>query len=110
MILCALYNLSFTRFLSLELKNRVPDARTVWFYRDKLARAGVIEKLFADFDGYLKKRGYKAMGGRIIDASIVSVPKQRNTKCPPARLQPLASSSSMMTPVCRAAARRRQTA
>lgn len=92
-ILCALYNLSdeqveyqildrlsFTRFLGLELKDRVPDARTVWLYRNKLARAGVIEELFADFDGYLNKRGYKAMGGQIIDASIVSVPKQRNTR------------------------------
>ena len=92
-ILCALYNLSdeqveyqmldrlsFTRFLGLELKDSVPDARTVWLYRNKLARAGVIEELFADFDGHLEKRGYKAMGGQIIDASIVSVPKQRNTR------------------------------
>jgi len=92
-ILCALYNLSdeqveyqmldrlsFTRFLGLELKDSVPDARTVWMYRDKLARAGVMEELFADFDGHLEKRGYKAMGGQIIDASIVSVPKQRNTR------------------------------
>ena len=92
-ILCALYNLSddqveyqildrlsFTRFLGLELKDRVPDAKTVWMYRDKLARAGVIEELFGDFDDYLGHQGYKAMGGQIIDASIVSVPKQRNTR------------------------------
>lgn len=89
-ILCALYNLSddqveyqildrlsFTRFLGLELKDNVPDSRTVWLYGDKLARAGDIEELFADFDGYL---GRKAMGGRIIDAAIVSVPKQRSTR------------------------------
>ncbi len=92
-ILCALYNLSddqveyqildrlsFTRFLGLELKDNVPDARTVWLYRDKLVQAGVIEELFADFDGYLGRKGLKAMGGQIIDASIVSVPKQRNTR------------------------------
>jgi len=91
-ILCALYNLSdeqveyqmldrlsFTRFLGLELADSVPDARTVWLYRNKLAQAGVIEELFGDFDDYLGRRGYKAMGGQIIDASIVSVPKQRNT-------------------------------
>ncbi len=92
-VLCALYNLSddqveyqildrlsFTRFLGLSLTDRVPDAKTVWMYRDKLARAGVIEELFADFDDYLGRRGYKAMGGQIIDASIVSVPRQRNTR------------------------------
>ena len=72
-ILCALYNLSddqveyqildrlsFTRFLGLSLTDRVPDAKTVWMYRDKLARAEVIEELFADFDDYLGRRGYKA--------------------------------------------------
>ena len=40
----------------------------------------MIEELFADFDGHLNKRGYKAKGCQIIDASIVSVPKQRNTR------------------------------
>ena len=93
LVLCALYNLSddqveyqildrlsFTRFLGLELKDKVPDAKTVWLYRDKLAQAGVIEELFADFDDYLARKGLKAMGGQIIDATIVSVPKQRNTR------------------------------
>ncbi len=72
--------LSFTRFLGLELKDRVPDTRTVWMYKDKLARVRFMEELFADFDDYLNKRGYKVMGDRIIDAAIVSVPKQRNTR------------------------------
>ena len=92
-VLCALYNLSddqveyqlrdrlsFIRFLGLGLEDRVPDAKTVWLYREQLAQAGVIEALFADFDGYLKQKGYLAMGGQIIDASIVPVPKQRNKK------------------------------
>jgi IS5 family transposase len=90
-VLCALYNLSddqveyqtrdrlsFMRFLGLGLEDRVPDARTVWLYREQLAQAGMIETLFGDFDGYLKDQGYLAMGGQIIDASIVPVPKQRN--------------------------------
>ena len=58
LILCALYNLSddqveyqildrlsFTKFLGLGLEDKVPDAKTVWMYRDKLAGAGVIEGL-----------------------------------------------------------------
>ena len=40
----------------------------------------MIDALFDDFDGYLKTQGYQAMGGQIIDASIVSVPKQRNNR------------------------------
>ena len=34
----------------------------------------MIETLFEDFDGYLEQQGYLAMGGQIIDASIVPVP------------------------------------
>ena len=92
-ILSALYNLSddqvehqirdrlsFMRFLGLGLVDRVPDAKTVWLYREQLTQAGVIETLFETFDGHLKDQGYLAMGGQIIDASIVAVPKQRNSR------------------------------
>ena len=60
-----------------RLEDKVPDAKTVWLYREQLAQAGVIETLFEDFDGYLEQQCYLAMGGQIIDASIVPVPKQR---------------------------------
>ena len=99
-VLCALYNLSddqveyqlrdrlsFMRFLGLGLEDRVPDAKTVWLYREHLAQAGVIEALFDAFDGSLKKRGYLAMGGQIIDASIVPVPQQRNSRDENARIK-----------------------
>ena len=92
-VLCALYNLSddqaeyqirdrlsFLRFLGLGLEDRVPDAKTIWMYRDRLAQAGIVEALFNDFDGYLKGQGYLAMGGQILDASIVPVAKQRNDR------------------------------
>lgn len=68
------------RFLGLGLEGKVPDAKTVWLYRGQLAEAGVVEKLFEDFDGYLKAEGYLAMGGQIIDAFIVSVPTQHNKR------------------------------
>ncbi len=94
-----LYNLSTTklsirsvtacrmRFLGLGLEGRVPDAKTVWLYREQLTQAGVIEALFETFDGYLKDQGYLAMGGQIIDASIVAVPKQRNSREENARIK-----------------------
>jgi transposase, IS5 family len=93
LVLQALYNLSddqveyqirdrlsFMRFLGLGLEDRVPDATTVWLYREKLAQAGLVEALFDAFDAYLKSRGYLAMGGQIVDASIVSAPVQRNSR------------------------------
>jgi transposase, IS5 family len=92
-VLCALYNLSddqveyqirdrlsFVRFLGLGLEDKVPDAKTVWQYREQLAQADMITTVFENFDSYLKDRGYLAMGGQIIDASIVSVPTQHNKR------------------------------
>lgn len=71
----------FMRFLGLELEDAVPDAKTLWLYREALANAGAVEELFDLFDGFLKNKGYLAMGGQIIDAAIVSAPKQqRKTK------------------------------
>ena len=74
-------------FLGLGLEDRVPDAKTVWLYREQLTQAGVIETLFETFDGHLKDQGYLAMGGQIIDASIVAVPKQRNSRKGNARIK-----------------------
>ena len=79
--------LSFMRFVGFGLEDKVPDAKTVWLYREQLARAGMVEALFEDFDGYLEKQGYLAMGGQIIDASIVPVPKQRNSRDDNARIK-----------------------
>ena len=72
--------LSFMRFLDLGVEDLVPDAKTVWLYREKLAQAGMVKTLFDNFDGYLRDNGHLAMGGQIVDASIVPVPKQRNTR------------------------------
>jgi len=64
--------------LGLVLEDKVPDAKTIWLYREQLAQAGMIMMVFENFDSYLKDRGYLATGGQIIDASIVSVPTQHN--------------------------------
>lgn len=71
--------LSFMRFLGLGLADRVPDARTIWLFREKLTRAGVIKTLFDRFDDAVRGSGYIAMSGQIVDASLVAAPKQRNT-------------------------------
>lgn len=72
--------LSFMRFLGLGLSDRVPDARTIWLFREKLTRAGAIQGLFDRFDATLRAAGYIAMSGQIVDASLVAAPRQRNTQ------------------------------
>ena len=87
LVLQSLYNLSdeqieyqvwdratFTRFVSLGSEDCIPDGTTLWLFREKLARAGLIEKLFDRFDQHLNAQGYIARGGQMVDASIVPVP------------------------------------
>ena len=76
--------LSFMRFLGLGLADPVPDANTIWTFREALTRATIegepaVAHLFKRFDAAVKASGYLAMGGQIVDATIVAAPKQRNT-------------------------------
>jgi IS5 family transposase len=71
--------LSFMRFLGLGLQDSVPDAKTVWLYREALVKTDAAGELFDSFDAYLKKAGYAARGGQIVDATLVPVPINRNT-------------------------------
>lgn len=93
MILQSLYNLSddqlefqirdrlsFMRFLGLGIGDTVPDAKTIWFFREQLTEAKLIENLFKQFDKFLSESGFSAKKGQIIDASIVAAPKQRNSR------------------------------
>ena len=70
--------LSFTRFLRLGIEDRIPNNIVV--VREALAKAGLIEKLFERFGQHLEAKGYVARGGQMIDATIVPVPKQRNSR------------------------------
>jgi len=71
--------LTWKRFLGLEIADTVPDANTIWTFREQLTKAGAIQGLFDRFDRTLREAGYLAMSGQLLDATIVSAPKQRNT-------------------------------
>ena len=72
--------LTFMRFLGLGPGDRVPDAKTIWLFREQLKEAGLVEELCKRFEGYLEESGFAARKGQIVDASIVAVPKQRNSR------------------------------
>jgi IS5 family transposase len=72
--------LSFMRFLGLGINDPVPDSKTIWLFRDNLTAAGMIEKLFSHLDKQLDKDGIIVHKGKLVDASIVEVPVQRNSR------------------------------
>ena len=71
---------SFMRFLGLQLEDRVPDAKTVWLFRERLKGLGLVDVLFAGFHQQLAMQGYVARAGQMVDATFVEVPRQRNTR------------------------------
>jgi IS5 family transposase len=72
--------MSFMRFLDLTIADDIPDSRTVWAFREQLINLELVEKLFDLFLVQLEKLNLIVNQGKIIDASFIEVPKQRNTK------------------------------
>lgn len=72
--------LSFMRFLGVDLDQRIPDAKTIWLFRETLTQAQVVETLFEQFEAYLATHGLQPRRGQLIDASLVPVPRQRNSR------------------------------
>lgn len=72
--------LSFMRFLGLTLADDVPDSNTVWNFRERLVDLDLVEELFLLFVGSLETLGLIVNEGKIVDASFVHVPRQRNKK------------------------------
>jgi IS5 family transposase len=72
--------LSFMRFLGLGINDAVPDAKTIWLFRDKLSKANMVEQLFSYLDKQLDKDGIIIHKGKLVDATIVEVPIQRNSR------------------------------
>jgi IS5 family transposase len=77
--------LSFQRFLGMRQSDTVPDAKTIWNFREQAdlwsdIKAKVAEKLFDLFGEQLEREGLITYTGSIIDATFVDVPRQRNTR------------------------------
>ena len=71
---------SFRQFLNLEIGDKIPDEKTVWDFKNKLANHNLSEQLFELFANHLIDQGIIAKEGSMIDASFVDVPRQRNSR------------------------------
>ena len=70
--------LSFLDFLGLQIGDDVPDEKTIWLFKEQLKEKDLSKKLFELFTSKLIENGIVAKEGTIVDASFVTVPKQRN--------------------------------
>jgi len=73
---------SFKHFLGLELGDDIPDARTIWDFKQRIEQGdrNGSQRLFKAFNQKLTKQGLIAREGSIVDASFIDAPRQRNTR------------------------------
>lgn len=71
--------LSFQKFVGIGVMDEVPDARTIWKFRQRLGSDGIRE-LFKTFDCMMKAKGLSYSKGTAVDASFQEARKQRNSK------------------------------
>ena len=72
---------SFERFVSgSETLYQMPDAKTIWLYKERFKEHGIARKAFKKFNHQLEKANLIAHSGQIVDASFVEVPRQRNSR------------------------------
>ncbi len=79
--------LSWMRFCRLGPADAVPDANTLWDFREALIAAGALDVLFAQLERAITEAGYLPMAGQIVDATLVAAPRQRNTEAEKARIK-----------------------
>jgi len=73
---------SFKNFLGLRIGDGIPDAKTLWDFKQRLEAGGREggRKLFEAFGQMLEGKGLVAREGSIIDASFTEAPRQRNSR------------------------------
>ena len=65
------------RFCGLGLADRVPDANTLWDFREAPVKAGELDALFAELERMINAAGFISRSGQMLDSSPVAAPRQR---------------------------------
>ena len=71
--------LSWLHFCGLKPHDTVPDANTLWDFREALIKAGVLDELFKVMNQIVAEAGFISRSGQVVDSSLVAAPRQRMT-------------------------------
>ena len=69
--------LSFRRFVGLSIEDAAPDHTTLNRFRNGLAQAGLLEKLFGELDRQLEQAGVILKRGTMLDATLIEAVSAR---------------------------------
>lgn len=82
-----LYRFSFSRFLGIALCDAVPDAKTIWHFREQLKDHAIFDRLFEFLREKIEKVHFKMNDDSIVNSRIIEVPRQRNSRDENGRLK-----------------------
>jgi len=72
--------LSFQRFAGITFDTDIPDYSTIWRFRDRLIKAGLLDTIFAEVLRQIDEKGLVLRRGTIVDATLVKAAwKKRKT-------------------------------
>ena len=60
--------------------NSISDATKAVLLKEQFRKANIVDELFDKLMRYIRDQGLGARGGQIIDATLVPVSKQRNSR------------------------------
>ena len=72
--------LSFQRFLGLKLYDTVPDAKTIWHFREELNKADILDTVFYRFVKQMEDQGIITRSGSIVDAELKNLVEKKKDK------------------------------
>ena len=71
--------LNWLHFCGLKPHDTVPDANTLWDFREAPVKAGVPDELFEEMNRIVAEAGFISRPGQVVDSSLVAAPRQRTT-------------------------------
>jgi len=78
--LAVMERLTWHRFLGVHVGSRFPDKNTIWRFKQALIDVDVFTACFEAFFDQIAAQGVRLESGKIVDATIVEVPVQRNSR------------------------------
>jgi len=70
--------LSFQRFLGISFDTDIPDFTTIWRFRERLIKAGFLNKIFKNVLRQLDKRDIILRKGTLVDATLIQAARKKN--------------------------------
>jgi IS5 family transposase len=69
--------LSFQRFAGITFDTDIPDYSTIWRFRDRLIKAGLLDTIFAEVLRQIDEKGLVLRRGTIVDATLVKAARKK---------------------------------